>query len=191
MTTLLLASKSPRRRQLLSALGMPVRFIDINVDETLEHCMPAEKVAETLAQRKAQGYTQPIQEDEVLVTADTIVVHRDEVMGKPRSREDAAGMLKRLCGDTHQVYTGVFLCSCRGAKHFTECTSVHFRSLTEGQINYYLDHCQYMDKAGAYGIQDWIGMVAVDRLEGDYYNVMGLPLSRLYHELAGLIQERP
>ena len=171
---------------MLSALDIPVRFVDINVDETLAHQEPVEMIAETLAQRKAQGYILPLQEDEVLVTADTIVVHRNEVMGKPHSREEAAGMLKRLNGDTHQVYTGVCLHSCRGTKHFTERTEVHFRTLSEEQINHYLDHYQYLDKAGAYGIQDWIGMVAVDRLEGDYYNVMGLPLSRLFHELQGL-----
>lgn len=183
MTILLLASKSPRRRQLLSALDIPVRYIDIDVDESLPLPMPPEKITETLAQRKAESYQLPLQEGEVLVTADTIVVHQGEVMGKPRDRAAAAGMLNRLSNDTHRVYTSACLRSPRSATHFTECTDVHFRELSEEQITYYLDHYQYMDKAGAYGIQDWLGMVAVDRLVGDYYNVMGLPLSRLYHEL--------
>ena len=176
---LLLASRSPRRRQLLSALGMEVIYVDIDVDETLAQPLPAPLISQALAQRKSQGYAPPLLPCQVLVTADTLVVHRGEVMGKPHSREEAAGMLRRLADDTHQVYTGVCLRS-RGAKRlFTERTDVHFRPLEEEQIAYYLDHCQYMDKAGAYGIQDWIGMVAVDRLAGCYYNVMGLPLSRL------------
>lgn len=183
---LLLASKSPRRRQLLATLGMSVTFIDIDVDETLMEPVPAPFVSQTLAQRKSHGYVPSLLPGQVLVTADTIVVHRGEIMGKPHSRQEAEGMLTRLSDDTHQVYTGVCLRSLHGQRLFTEQTNVHFRAVGEAEINYYLDHCEYMDKAGAYGIQDWIGMVAVDRLEGCYYNVMGLPLSRLYHELLAL-----
>jgi septum formation protein len=183
---LLLASKSPRRRQLLSELGLKVSFIDIDVDETLEQPLPAPIISQTLAQRKSQGYMLPLLPHQVLVTADTIVVHQGEVMGKPHGREEAYGMLQRLANDTHQVYTGVCLRNAMEQRLFTERTDVHFRILSREQIDYYLDHYQYRDKAGAYGIQEWIGMVAVDRLEGCYYNVMGLPLSRLYHELQQL-----
>ncbi len=180
---LLLASQSPRRRQLLGALGLPVNYIDIHVDETLQEATPVQLIAETLAARKSQGYTDRLQPGQVLVTADTIVVHREEVMGKPHSREEAFGMLQRLMGDVHQVYTGVALRTATGQRLFTECTDVHFRPLSDEQINYYLDNYQYLDKAGAYGIQDWIGMVAVERLDGCYYNVVGLPVARLYAEL--------
>ncbi len=183
---LLLASQSPRRRQLLGALGLPVSYIDIDVDETLQKDPPVHLIAETLAARKSQGYTAPLQEGQVVVTADTIVVHNDEVMGKPHSREEAFGMLQRLMGDVHQVYTGVALRTRRETHLFTECTDVYFRPLGDVQINYYLDNYQYMDKAGAYGIQDWIGMVAVERLDGCYYNVVGLPVARLAAELEQL-----
>ncbi len=180
---LLLASQSPRRRQLLGALGLPVSYIDIHVDETLQQIPPAHLIAENLAARKSQGYTTPLLHNQVLVTADTIVVHRNEVMGKPRSREEAFGMLQRLMGDVHQVYTGVVLRTEREQRHFTECTDVFFRPLTDKQIDYYLDNYSYMDKAGAYGIQDWIGMVAVQCIRGCYYNVVGLPVARLATEL--------
>ncbi len=183
---LLLASQSPRRRQLLGALGLPVSYIDIQVDETLQEATPAHLIAETLAARKSHGYSEPLRSGQVLVTADTIVVHHDEVMGKPHSREEAFGMLRRLMGDVHQVYTGVALRTQHSLRLFTECTDVYFRPLGDEQINHYLDNYQYMDKAGAYGIQDWIGMVAVQRIDGCYYNVVGLPVARLAAELEQL-----
>lgn len=180
---LLLASRSPRRRQLLGELGMKVSFVDIDVEEKLERQLPAKDIAEALACLKTQGYAERLQPRQVLVTADTIVVHRDEVMGKPRSRDEAMGMLQRLSGDVHQVYTGVCLRSCSKMVSFTECTNVYFRRLEQNEIAHYVDNYRPYDKAGAYGIQEWIGMVAVERIEGCFYNVMGLPLSRLYREL--------
>lgn len=180
MPTLLLASKSPRRRQLLQQLGYPLRFIDINVDETLHQSLPAEQVAETLARRKADGYdTTLLRPDEILVTADTVVVHNSFVLGKPQDRDEAIAMLQALSGDVHTVYTGVCLKSTQRTQSFTEATQVYFKQLSLQEIEHYVDHYKPFDKAGAYGIQEWIGMVGIERIEGCYYNVMGLPLAHL------------
>ena len=180
---LLLASKSPRRRQLLQALGLPLRLVEIDVEETLDHPVEASRVAELLARRKAEGYRQQLGVGEVLVTADTVVVHRDQVLGKPHDRDEALAMLGNLSDDVHQVYTGVCLRSLDRQVSFTERTDVQFRALTEEEKVYYVDTCRPYDKAGSYGIQEWIGMVGIDRIEGCYYNVMGLPMARLYKEL--------
>lgn len=136
---------------------------------------------------KAKGYALPLAVDEVLVTADTIVVHKGEVLGKPHSRQQAFDMLRSLSGDRHTVFTGVCLKSRERQVVFTERTDVVFRRLTERDIAYYVDLNSCYDKAGAYGIQEWIGMIGVERIEGCYYNVMGLPVSRLYSELQQLI----
>ncbi len=184
---LLLASKSPRRRQLLGELGFPLDFVDIDVDEHLDHPVPAHEVAGQTALRKAEGYTGTLGEGDVLVTADTVVVHAGAVLGKPRDRAEALSMLQALSGDVHQVYTGVCLRTTRRRVCFTECTNVHFRTLTQQEMTYYVDRYRPFDKAGAYGIQEWIGMVGISRIEGCYYNVMGLPVARLYEELKTLL----
>lgn len=189
MQTLLLASKSPRRRQLLVQLGFPVRFVDVDVDEVVEPCTPIEYVAASLALLKAKGYETALADDEILVTADTIVAHRGEVLGKPRGREQAIAMLRSLSGDRHTVYTGVCLKSADRQVVFTEKSDVCFRRLDDETILHYVDQGTCFDKAGAYGIQEWIGMVGVERIEGCYYNVMGLPLSRLYFELQQLMRK--
>ena len=181
---LLLASKSPRRRQLLSELGYPVEFITIDVDESLDGPVDTVKVAEILARRKAAACSlQLIGEDDVVVTADTVVVHRGKVLGKPKDRAEAVAMLRSLSGDRHTVYTGVCLRSREQEVSFTEATDVVFRCLDDDDIVYYVDKYRPYDKAGAYGVQEWIGMVGVSRLEGCYYNVMGLPVARLYEML--------
>ena len=180
---LLLASRSPRRRQLLAQLGWSVSFVDMEVEERLERPVAAPQRAEALACLKSDSYDKPLLPTQVLVTADTVVVHQGEALGKPRHAEEARAMLRSLSGDVHQVYTGVCLKSDRKRVSFTECTHVHFRPLEEREITYYIDHYHHFDKAGAYGIQEWIGMVAVSRIEGCYYNVMGLPMARLCAEL--------
>lgn len=188
---LLLASQSPRRRELLSALGYPIDFITLDVDEHLTVPLPPSEVAEHLARRKAAAC--PIDRlvnDTVLVTADTVVVHNGEVMGKPADRDEAVAMLQRLSGDRHTVYTGVCLRSKTQETSFTEQTDVFFRELTKEIIDHYVDHYRPYDKAGAYGIQEWIGMVGVERIEGCYYNVMGLPVARLYERLSSMFSER-
>ena len=183
---LLLASKSPRRRELLGRLDIPVTIVDVDVDERVAETLPAEQVAEALARLKADGYQAELAADEVLVTADTVVVLGSRVLGKPHSREEAVEMLHSLSGKVHQVYTGVCLRSRDRSVAFSERTDVHFRQLTDGEIDHYVDVYKPFDKAGAYGIQEWIGMVGIERIEGCYYNVMGLPLARLYRELMSL-----
>lgn len=187
MTKLLLASKSPRRRELLATLGIPFAVVDINVDEHFDVLPPADKVAESLAERKSEGYGAHLQPDEILVTADTVVVLDNQVLGKPHDRLQAVTMLKALSGHTHYVYTGVCLRSDAGRRLFTECTKVCFRALSDEDIAYYVDNFKPYDKAGAYGIQEWIGMVGVERIEGCFYNVMGLPVGHLYKELKRLV----
>ena len=177
----ILASQSPRRRQLLAALGYPVKAVSVNVDEHVSPTLPTANVAEHLALRKAKAFPiEQLKEDEVLVTADTVVVHGDTVLGKPADRDDAIRMLHLLSGNTHTVYTGVCLRSCEQEESFTEQTLVHFVALSDDDILHYVDTYRPYDKAGAYGIQEWIGMIGISHIEGCYYNVMGLPLSRLY-----------
>lgn len=180
---LLLASKSPRRRELLSQLGFEVEYISIDVDEHLASPLPPPEVAEHLARRKASAYTGTLAEGDVLVTADTVVVHDGHVMGKPTDRDEAISMLHELSGQHHTVYTGVCLRSATDNVSFTEATNVHFNPLSDEVIAYYVDNYRPFDKAGAYGIQEWIGMVGIGRIDGCYYNVVGLPVPRLYETL--------
>lgn len=181
---LLLASKSPRRRELLAQLGFPMETIDIDVDEYLTSPLPAAEVAEHLARRKADACPAgKLTDDTVLVTADTVVVHKGDILGKPHSRDEAIAMLNSLSGDRHTVYTGVCLRSNKQDFSFTESTTVVFNKLTDDDIKHYVDTYRPYDKAGAYGIQEWIGMVGIGSIEGCYYNVMGLPVARLYDSL--------
>ncbi len=185
---LLLASKSPRRRELLSRLGFPVSCVEAEVVETIDHNIDAASVASHLAVLKADSCKVALCDDDVLVTADTVVVHNGFVMGKPHSLREATDMLRSLSGDKHIVYTGVCLTCNEQRSIFSEATTVYFRKLSDEIIRYYVNQGSCMDKAGAYGIQEWIGMVGVERIEGCYYNVMGLPLSRLYFELRQLMK---
>ena len=181
---LLLASKSPRRRQLLSALGIPVSFVDIDVDETIPSFTPTKLIAQTIAIKKASAFnTKQLSNNQVLVTADTIVVCDGEKLGKPRDRHHAEQMLRQLSNKTHSVFTGVCLKDNTHEVSFSEQTLVTFKALSDFEIDYYLNNFQYIDKAGSYGIQDWIGMVGVSKIDGCYYNVMGLPLTHLWNEL--------
>lgn len=188
---LLLASKSPRRRQLLSQLGFPLEYVTLDTDEHISSPLPAAEVAEYLARRKAADYpAERLNDDEVLVTADTVVVHDGKVLGKPADRNEAVAMLHNLSGDKHTVYTGVCLRSKDKETSFTESTDVYFRKLSETDIDYYVDTYKPYDKAGSYGIQEWIGMIGISRIEGCYYNVMGLPVARLYERLSNIFGSR-
>ncbi len=182
-TTLVLASRSPRRRQLVADLGFSVRYVDIDVDEVVPDGTAPADIPLLLAKLKAEGYHQPLADGELLVTADTVVVHGDTVLGKPHDREDAYRMLRLLSGDRHQVYTGVCVRSNSLQKSFVERTDVYFRNLGEETIRHYVELGTCMDKAGAYGIQEWIGKVGVERIDGCYYNVVGLPVARLYETI--------
>ena len=184
---LLLASKSPRRQQLLASIGYPIEIVSIDVDEHVSPTLPAKEVAEHLARRKAAAYpVSSLAEDSVLVAADTTVVLDGRVLGKPANREEAVCMLHDLAGCAHTVYTGVCLRTLQQEISFTEGTTVHFATLSDEEIAYYVDHYRPYDKAGSYGIQEWIGMIGISGIEGCYYNVMGLPLARLYRELKTL-----
>lgn len=181
---LLLASKSPRRRQLLGELGYPVEFISLDVDEHVPEGTPAADTAELLARRKAEACRQSVIGDgDILVAADTVVVLGDKVLGKPADRDEALAMLRSLSGRSHAVYTGVCLRTASQTRSFTERTDVHFRSLSDDELAYYVDHYRPFDKAGSYGIQEWIGMVGISRIEGCFYNVMGLPVARVYEAI--------
>lgn len=181
---LLLASRSPRRQQLLDQCGLDYRLIDkYDVEEHYPPTLAAAKVPLFLAQLKSEAYPAPLAPNEILLTADTVVVLDGEVLGKPRDREDAARMLGRLSGRRHTVVTGVTLRSAERMHTFSAESGVWFRPLTDEEIAYYLDAFRPYDKAGAYGIQEWIGYAAIERIDGSFYNVMGLPIQKVYVEL--------
>ncbi|MCI1187547.1 Maf family protein [Hymenobacter sp. DH14] len=184
---LVLASNSPRRRQLLTELGLTYEIRLREVDEEFPPHLHRAEVAEFLAARKAAAYADDLAADEVLLTADTIVCLGDDVLNKPADRAEAQAMLGRLQGRAHDVFTGVCLRTSNGREViFSDQTTVHFRPLTPAEIDHYIDTCQPYDKAGSYGAQDWLGLAAIDRLEGSYFNVMGLPTHRVWTELAQL-----
>lgn len=181
---LILSSASPRRKELLQGLGVPFEVLVIdNIDESYPDDLPASEVAEYIACKKAQAYQATLKPGNTVLTADTVVVLGNQIMGKPRNEEDARQMLRQLSGQTHQVYTGVCLTSTNRQTHFSVRTDVTFRPLTEEEINHYVTSFHPLDKAGAYGIQEWIGYVGVTWLDGSYFNVMGLPVQRIYQEL--------
>ena len=181
---LILASQSPRRRQLLGDAGIE---FELSPRYECEECYPAElpavEVAEYLSRLKSEAYPEPLGEKDILLTADTIVVACDKVLGKPEDREDAIQTIKMLSGREHEVITGVTLRSATRSVSFSSHSKVNFRVLTDEEIAYYVDTYSPMDKAGAYGIQEWIGYVGIEGIEGSFYNVMGLPVQRLYCEL--------
>lgn len=181
----ILASNSPRRRELLSGLGIDyeVRLMD-GIDESYPEGLPGEEIPQYIARQKAAAYQ--LAADELLITADTIVYLDGQVLGKPSDEAEACQMLRRLSGRTHQVITGVALTTTREQRCFASVSEVTFATLTEEEIQYYVMHYRPLDKAGAYGVQEWIGYIGVERLEGSYFNVMGLPVQRLYTELKAM-----
>jgi len=184
---LILASNSPRRRQLLTDLGLAYDIRLRDVEEEFPPHLRRAAVAEYLAAHKAAAYIADLAPDELVITADTIVCLGDDVLNKPLDAADAAAMLTRLQGRAHDVFTGVCLRTGDGRQVvFSDQTTVHFRSLSPAEIDFYITHYKPFDKAGAYGAQDWVGMVGVTRLEGSYFNVMGLPVHRVWAELARL-----
>ena len=186
---LILASASPRRRELLASCD-----IDFTLAERFEceECYPADleadRVAEYLSQLKSEAYPQILTEGDILLTADTVVIAGGEILGKPKDRADAERMLQTLSGATHKVVTGVTLRTTTQRISFSAESLVTFRLLENEEIAYYIEKYRPMDKAGAYGIQEWIGYVGIERIEGSFYNVMGLPVQRLYVELQRLIK---
>ena len=181
---LILASNSPRRKELLAGLGVPfeVRVFQ-DIDEHYPESLPVNEVARYIAKEKADAYRRIVASDELIITADTVVIVGDEILGKPIDEADAVRMLKLLSGRTHQVTTGVCLLTAEKERCFDVTTDVTFKTLTDEEIHYYVNRYRPFDKAGAYGIQEWIGYIGVTGLNGSYYNVMGLPVQRIYQEL--------
>lgn len=184
---ILLASHSPRRRELLGKLDVDVEILPlIEVNEAFPAKMAPEEVAPYISRKKAHPYMAQLKDREILLTADTVVINRGEVLGKPTDAEDAALMLRLLSGHTHKVVTGVTLATKTRTVTFSEITEVDFAPLTHEEIDYYVAKYRPMDKAGAYGIQEWIGYIGISGIRGDYYNVMGLPLHALYTRLVNI-----
>lgn len=181
---IILASNSPRRKELLAGLDIPfeVRVLD-GIDESYPHDLPTKEIAGYISKKKADAYQQTMAADELIITADTIVVLGQEVMGKPKDAAEVHRMLRELSGKTHQVITGVCLTTKERQACFSVETDVTFKDLTEEEIHYYIDHYRPFDKAGAYGIQEWIGYIGVTGMNGSYFNVMGLPVQRIYEVL--------
>ena len=181
---IILASNSPRRRELLSGLGIDYEVRSLQgIDESYPADLPVEQIAEFISAEKAAAYQKQMAADELIITADTIVVVESEVMGKPHDADDARRMLRKLSNCTHQVITGVCLTTTDRQRRFSVTTDVTFKALTDDEIDYYIMNYQPFDKAGAYGIQEWIGYIGVTGLSGSYFNVMGLPVQRIYTEL--------
>ena len=185
MSGYILASQSPRRKQLLAWADIEFDIIVSAAAEDFPPDMDVQEVPVHIAQKKAIAVQQkikeefPIHQGKWIIAADTIVVLENEIIGKPIDRADAIAILQKLSGKTHRVITGVYLVNDTESSYFSETTLVHFHPLTLSQIEYYVDQYQPYDKAGAYGIQDWIGVVGIRGIEGDFYNVMGLPVSKL------------
>lgn len=181
---ILLASKSPRRRELLSELRIPFKCISLGgIDESYPDDLPPEDVPLYLAEKKASAYTEKIRDNELVITADTLVMMGNRIYGKPRSEDEARAILHELSGQSHKVITGVCILTLSERISFTSETEVRFADLSTDDIEYYVANFPPLDKAGAYGIQEWIGCVAVESINGSFYNVMGLPVHRLYQEL--------
>jgi septum formation protein len=181
---IILASNSPRRKELLAGLDIPfdVRVID-GIDESYPDDLATHGIAQYISQKKAAAYRLSMASDELVITADTIVVLGTHVMGKPHDAAEAQAMLRELSGRTHQVITGVTLTTTDRQTSFSVITDVTFKAFTDDEINYYVSNYRPFDKAGAYGIQEWIGHIGVTALNGSYFNVMGLPVQRIYEAL--------
>tara|TARA_R110001592_G_scaffold276441_4_gene543547 strand:- start:1366 stop:1932 length:567 start_codon:yes stop_codon:yes gene_type:complete len=179
---LILASKSPRRQELLRSLEVDFEIRTKEVDESFPATIPVNEVAEYLAVKKSQAI-EDLKENELVITSDTTVLNEGKILNKADNAEEAFEMIRSLSGKTHQVITGVCLRSSTKKVSFSETTKVTFRALEKAEIEHYIQNYKPFDKAGAYGIQEWIGMVGIEKIEGDFYNVMGLPLHRLYKQL--------
>ncbi|MBQ5647736.1 MAG: septum formation protein Maf [Alistipes sp.] len=186
---LILASASPRRRELLAACDIDFTLAEkFECEEHYPAELETDKVAEYLSQLKSNAYPHALAERDILLTADTVVILGDKILGKPHSEAEAVEMLASLSGATHKVITGVTLRTPSRTISFSAESLVSFRSLEEDEISYYVEHYRPMDKAGAYGIQEWIGYTAIERIEGSFYNVMGLPVQRLYTMLKEVVK---
>lgn len=179
----ILASKSPRRKELLKSLGIDFKVLVKEVEENYPPNLDKEQIPVFLSKLKAEPFLEDINSDDLVITADTIVWADNEVLGKPKDRNDAVRMLKKLSGDRHKVISGVSLTTAKKQVSFYAISDVFFKELTTEEINYYISTFKPFDKAGAYGIQEWIGCIGITHIEGSFYNVMGLPVQKLYEEI--------
>lgn len=183
----ILASNSPRRKELLTGLGIDYEVRTLpDVDESYPETLKGADIPLYIAKEKADAYLGMMQPGELIITADTIVWLDDKVLGKPRDRREALQMLREMSGRTHEVFTGVCITTTEWQRSFAAQTEVRFSPLSEEEITYYVDKFKPMDKAGAYGVQEWIGFIGVENISGSYYNIMGLPVQKLYRELKDL-----
>lgn len=180
---IILASGSPRRQKFLKELDIDFEIRLKDVEEIYPDHLKAEEITDFLAELKAAALTDTLSDNDILITSDTIVWHKDKALGKPTDKEDAFEMLKSLSGNTHDVITSVCIKNSLKSVTFNETTKVTFNTLTDEEINYYLENYRPYDKAGAYGIQEWIGLVAIAKIEGSYVNVVGLPVDKVYQHL--------
>ncbi|MDE6871946.1 MAG: Maf family nucleotide pyrophosphatase [Bacteroidales bacterium] len=185
---IILASNSPRRKELLAGLNIDFE-VDTrnNFEEKFNYDVPHVKIPAMMSEGKSGGFHRELEENEILITSDTMVLCGDAVMGKPHSREEAVRMLQMLSGRSHEVITAVTIRDSRSQKTMSDTAIVHFRELTEQEIGYYVDNYKPYDKAGAYGIQEWIGYVGITGIEGSYYTIMGFPVHLVYQQLQEFI----
>lgn len=185
---IILASRSPRRRQLLHDMGLNFDVVIREYEESYPANLKGEEIALHLARLKSESFKKEISPNVIVITADTIVWCNNEVLGKPVDASDAKRMIRALSGNTHEVITGVTILSSVKERTFADSTKVTFDKLTELEIDYYIDNFKPYDKAGAYGIQEWIGIAGCSRIEGSYFNVVGLPVQKLYKELKEFVR---
>ncbi|MEJ6492610.1 MAG: Maf family protein [Flavobacteriales bacterium] len=181
--TIILGSQSPRRKKLLAGLDIPFEVRVADIDESFPSNMPIPKIAEYVATQKWKALISNSKDDELIICSDTVVVLDKTILEKPKDKKDGKQMLQKLSGQKHTVITGVALGTRNEFHSFSDSTHVYFANLSAEEIDYYLDNYEPYDKAGSYGVQEWIGMMAIEKLEGSYYNVMGLPVQKLYQVL--------
>lgn len=181
MPKIYLASKSPRRQELLKLMGLEYTLYIKDIDESYPETLKSSEVAAYISKKKANAF--PVSEEGIILTADTVVIVDDEILGKPGNATEAFSMLKKLSGRKHEVVTGVTIVSKEKQMSFSDTTEVYFRALSDVEIKYYIENYKPFDKAGAYGIQEWIGVTAITKIVGSYTNVVGLPTEGLYHHL--------
>ena len=185
---IILGSNSPRRKELLAGLDIEFEVDTRNsFEETYDPSTPIERIPEVLSEGKSYGFHRELSDDEILITSDTLVMCGDRVMGKPHSREEAFDMLRCLSGREHNVITAVTLRDSSGCNTLSDTAIVHFKELTDREIEYYIDNYKPFDKAGAYGIQEWIGYIGIGKIEGSYFTIMGLPVHLVYEGLLKMI----
>lgn len=185
---IILGSASPRRKELLAGLDIDFEVDTLNnFEERFSPDTPHDKIPEVLSEGKSYGFHRPLEEDEILITSDTLVLCGDRVMGKPHSREEALDMLRQLSAREHKVITAITVRDNKHCHTVSDTAYVHFKELSESEMEYYVDTCKPFDKAGAYGIQEWIGYIGIGKIEGSYFTIMGMPVHLVYQELKHFI----